>query len=281
MCRTPFIDREYLLSIGCKHCVKCGHIYPATNEDGAHTKIYDWCPTCEHKYQIKNGKIRIESNEVAVTLSRQHTILEESGFRKCTKCNFTLPKSEFSSRKPICRSCSDRDRGKKLIDDHLDVFNLAECTACSVIKPKVDFYINEVGKRRKVCVECEKKSANLRNNRTNTVTHSGKTKKCVDCGALKDTVEYGINRAYKDGLQKKCRDCLRNYTRKYNAANKQKRSEYHKTWVMQNKKSVAISKKNSERKRRSRKRNVPYAAITAEQTKYLEELRNRIFGEGV
>lgn len=55
-------------------------------------------------------------------------------------------------------------------------------------------------------------------------------KRCCICKQTMSSAMFSKNRTCKDGLRTECKECMKQYKLKYNAANKQKIAEYKKLW---------------------------------------------------
>ena len=63
-------------------------------------------------------------------------------------------------------------------------------------------------------------------------------KKCSKCGFEKDTSEFHRDKRCKDGLYSHCKECAREYTRKYAKENRGRLKQLQKEWRERNKEKI-------------------------------------------
>lgn len=160
MKKLPKKERHRLLSIGFKQCARCLQVFPYENYSVTNFNTKGWCADCMTKYHFETKKkdrsgpfSRLTPGEL-----RRRKVSEAAGYRKCRKCSFTLPMSEFHNPPASsCKKCSSLRDGADSLKDYLSQFKLQKCCTCKSIKSEVDFYISsKTAKRRVVCIQCDK-----------------------------------------------------------------------------------------------------------------------------
>ena len=68
-------------------------------------------------------------------------------------------------------------------------------------------------------------------------------KVCNTCNISKPLVEFNKDKAKKDGLQYKCKECFKNFQKKYNQDNKESIAEYMNQYNLKNREDIKEYKK--------------------------------------
>lgn len=287
-------SRSELIKDGLRQCVKCGIIHAEDAFSSRRNSAHAWCQKCTESYQFNNGYIQTGESLAMVAFDefREKEYLESCGFRKCTNCSFTLPINEFTHKKTECKKCTHKDRGLALLNEHLHTFNHAKCSDCEAVKTLDSFYTNDAGKRRSTCLGCDSKNKTLyREKNFCAIGIDGADKKCRKCKEVKKIQSFGISKGSIDGRNSMCLVCAREYSRSYRVSNKDRLTDYHRKWCLQNKTVRASSRKkyvqshpevsrNAMSKRRAMKRNLPHSPITKEQEARLLKAKADIFFNG-
>lgn len=71
------------------------------------------------------------------------------------------------------------------------------------------------------------------------------SKTCTRCGEVKPLNEYGVQKNVKDGRKSRCKACLAELSRQYNANNPEKRRESERSWRDRNPNKVKAMAKRS------------------------------------
>ena len=67
-------------------------------------------------------------------------------------------------------------------------------------------------------------------------------KKCIKCRIEKELMEFGNNKASKDGLRSRCQDCLKEQKHQYYLNNKEKINIYNGTYATEKRKTDSLFK---------------------------------------
>lgn len=152
-------ERTKLKALGFNQCSSCLHVfhYDYFNE----TEFYanKRCYKCLGEYERKRyGNPKTLAPRKTPGERRREKFLKQSGYGKCIKCHFTLPRSEFNPSGVICKKCLRGD--DRRISNYLDGLGLKSCTNCSSIKRKHEFYfLKSVGRYDPHCKVCSMESA--------------------------------------------------------------------------------------------------------------------------
>lgn len=108
-------------------------------------------------------------------------------------------------------------------------------------------------------------------------------KVCKKCGIEKDIEEFHKNKTYKDGYNSTCKECKREYARKYSNENKDKIKEYQKEYYKNNQEKVKerVSKYRNEHKEEIKEKKKKYNEIHKDEIKvkkkeYYEKNKEKI-----
>ncbi|MGB3944544.1 MAG: hypothetical protein WBK88_07120 [Methanothrix sp.] len=99
------------------------------------------------------------------------------------------------------------------------------------------------------------------------------TKRCSKCGEEKPVDAFYRNRAAKDGLQNLCKQCHREYMRRWNQSNRERVTALARKWRRENPERARYHNERKETKR--------FIKTIPRGECYLEKARRLLWGEVV
>lgn len=163
--------------------------------------------------------------------------------KRCSRCRDTKPADQFrrdrSNKDGLtgwCKTCWKDFRAS--LDYDVDP-TLCEkcCSRCKSVKP-----VDQFGAYRKnkdgLCSWCRTCSSDHNRDRSLTLNYvvdpEMREKLCGKCKNTKPVDQFDRNRRRKDGLQNRCRACLKEINRDWYAQNKDRAAELARAWAADN-----------------------------------------------
>lgn len=151
MKKLPIKERHRLLSIGFKQCSRCLCVYHKDFYTDGQFRISGRCYLCKLSYTQTNAVVSRGRFRKTPGQRNRDRFMEASGYRKCVKCLFTLPVTEYSSDQTTCNECGKKD---VQIKKYIASFNLHKCVTCMGYREQHKFYRRHSGKYESQCREC-------------------------------------------------------------------------------------------------------------------------------
>lgn len=173
--------------------------------------------------------------------------------KRCGKCRETKSVSEFNRDRHNkdgfgnwCKSCWRQWRASR--DYDVDpAIREKRCSRCKQIRPVEEFspYRKSKDGLGSWCKPCANEHGRERGSKLNyDIDQTISEKYCSRCKGIKPVGEFDRQRRSRDGLQKRCRACMREVNHDWHERNKEKASELRRVWVANNPERVkAIGRK--------------------------------------
>lgn len=167
--------------------------------------------------------------------------------KRCSRCKKSKPVENFkrdrSSGDGLCSWCKDCWKEfRSTLDYDVDPsVREKRCSRCKSIKLVDQFssYRKSKDGLGSWCRQCASDDARARSQRLNyDVDPAIREKHCSKCDEIKLADQFDRNRRRKDGLQNRCRDCMKKINREWNLKNKDRAAELARLRVARNPKAA-------------------------------------------
>ncbi len=146
--------------------------------------------------------------------------------KRCSKCGREKPLEEYHrqptgrhGRRADCKSCAAA-RSRKWRADNPE-------TARASVRAWTERHKESVASRAKDRYRLKREKLGLRKRGEKAFVTE---KRCSACGQVKPASEFGTRQKNRDGLQGKCKLCIRRYQQKWNEENREKVNAYARAW---------------------------------------------------
>lgn len=148
--------RKKIMDYGLIECSICRETYSIREYYKSERTISGRCFHCRRKMHTSDYN-KHQSCAISPFVREKEKFLNSCGYRKCSKCEFTLPLTEFKNKaSDRCRKCSGGKVSNSDIQKYLFSFSLKKCSCCGGIKDVHHFYKTKTGGTRTDCKDCSK-----------------------------------------------------------------------------------------------------------------------------
>ena len=219
---------KYKRCVRCKETKSTDQFRRGNNSDGLHS----WCHDCNREYE--RGRRR-----TAPKYNVDSTVLEKC----CSRCKEIKPADQFNRDRKNkdglqawCKPCWTEHRAS--VDHDVDpTVREKLCSRCKEVKPVGRFSSYRTAKDGLCswCKDCVNEHGRERSGKLNyDVDPTLREKHCSRCKEIKPVDQFDRQRRSRDGLQHRCKSCMKEVNAAYYLQNKDKFKAYRQAWVEKN-----------------------------------------------